>query len=499
MVPRFSDDLIRALTSPQASSSSLAAPSQTPRVTSPAASSLVGKKPTPTTIRRSLALSSIAQPTPTRNRTVSGAPVSVPGLSKLQIQIEELTAALQQSEISRKALEVQTASCIVSLAQLTERFDAREAELELQQKNSANLQEALESSEERISEMLKVVEDCRVDVASCVAQASTFTTTANELQKRVNLLDREVLRDDGKLPSLAREMGDVDVAMASDRDRVIMLEEKLDEVLAKVDEVCALGRTPPPSSGSRNKTKSLIGNVPPGKQRKHSIARAMDGDDEASPISGVNPFRYEPLLNIEKGDSDSPGSRDRRLSRASISASLHHMGQASAPAGTVVFPSAAKIPKAPYTGNHAEFRFPRQGTTGSISTRTSVNGETRTSTPVVSRGHTRTNSFDQNKASVESPTAYAETDEDVTEQIRPRRTSSVKRSPPAIVVTRKQGFDNDRGNESSISDAPLSVSLSEFDVPSTAWESDSGKDPRSLLHQPQPSFGFITTDDEGPL
>ncbi|KAG8893696.1 hypothetical protein FRB99_001806 [Tulasnella sp. 403] len=237
-----------------------------------------------------------------------------------------------------------------------------------------------------ISTRQDVLQECRVDIASCASQVFGLDSNVNELQKRVAALEREQLTKEQRFESLAKEIGDVDVAMASERDRVSAMDQRITDLVVRVEEVAGLeSANSLPLDGVRSKRRSLVGPVP-NRQRQVST-------DETSPT-----------------DSTAAGfTRDRRLSRASISASIHAV-PASAPAhgptssNSVNFPTHAP-PKGPaFNGMKQDFRFPPRATRHSITTfghTTASNSVTSASpdsepetTPEMTRTNTRRSTYD---------------------------------------------------------------------------------------------------------
>lgn len=452
----------------------------------------------------------------------------------MQTEVAELTASLKAVEDAR----------VEQVAALTERIAAQDAALQAQNDLVRTLQQTVrEMHDLLVSTRQDVLEACKVDVASCVSQSSILTQAVAELQKRVDAVEVEVFDEGGKMEGLSKEMGDVDVAMASERDRVSCLETRIGELEVKVDEVTGESTIPTSASSSsfriRKNSKKLSMSGPGiGRQRKPSVVR---DSAESSPQDSMDLF-----------------SRDRRLSRASISASLHTSTPLTAvPSSSVAFPSTIKRPmiKPPFSGTKQEFKFPPppaqkssepRSRTISATERGMKTPEPRTMDPppFAGRGLHRTppscgddgedDSYPQSPVdedgledrtmrldAIASGHQEEESSEDerVTPPIQPRptRTSTTKRiiapttsarTLPSILVNNEKPGDSNSSSLASIaSDGAVSVSISDLDVGGGITTDDDVMARRkrgisaeelhdSLLHQPQPSFGGLTTDDE---
>lgn len=374
-----------------------------------------------------------------------------------------------------------------------------------------------------------------------MSQSTILTQAVAELEKRADAVEVEVFDEGGKMEGLLKEMGDVDVAMASERDRVSYLETRIGELEVKVDEV--MGESTAATSASSSsfrirKNSKKLSMSGPGvvRQRKQSVVR---DSNETSPQDSMDLF-----------------SRDRRLSRASISASLHTSTPLSPVlSGAVAFPSTAKRPmiKPPFSGTKQEFKFPpppQKSTEPRSRTISAKDRRTKTPEPLVvdtapfaRKGLHRTppafgddgedDSYPQSPVDedgLEDRTMRLDTiagghqeeesseDERVSPPIppRPTRTSTTKRIvaptsartlPSILVNNEKPENSNSSSLASVVSDGAISVSISDLDVAGGITTDDDGMARRSigisaeelhdsLLHQPQPSFGGLTTDDE---
>ncbi|KAG8926102.1 hypothetical protein FRC01_009334 [Tulasnella sp. 417] len=496
-------------------------------------------KPSSAPTRRTSITPSVApqarSPQPLRTRLSSHtslAPSSVVSpVRSVQLEIAELSASLKAVEDAR----------VEQVAALTERIAAQDVALQAQNDLVCTLQQTVKEMHELlVSTRQDLLEACKVDVASCMSQSSILTQAVSELEKRMDAVEVEVFDEGGKVEGLMKEMGDVDVAMASERDRVSCLETRLVELEVKVDEV--MGESAPTSATSASfrirKNSKKLSMSGPGvvRQRKQSVVR---DSSESSPQDSMDLF-----------------SRDRRLSRASISASIHTSTPLSpVPSGAVAFPSTTKRPmiKPPFTGTKQEFKFPPppQKSTESRSRTVSATGRrTKTPEPLVvdpspfgGKGLHRTppayGDDGEDDPDPQSPAdedgledrtmrldpapgrhheEESSEDERVTPPIppRPTRTSTTKRivaPPPArtlpsiLVNNEKPENSNSSSLASVLSDGAVSVSISDLDVAGGITTDDDGMARRSrgiraeelhdsLLHQPQPSFGGLTTDDE---
>lgn len=202
----------------------------------------------------------------------------------MQTEVAELTASLKAVEDAR----------VEQVAALTERIAAQDAALQAQNDLVRTLQQTVrEMHDLLVSTRQDVLEACKVDVASCVSQSSILTQAVAELQKRVDAVEVEVFDEGGKMEGLSKEMGDVDVAMASERDRVSCLETRIGELEVKVDEVTGESTIPTSASSSsfriRKNSKKLSMSGPGiGRQRKPSVVR---DSAESSPQDSMDLFR----------------------------------------------------------------------------------------------------------------------------------------------------------------------------------------------------------------
>ncbi|KAG8902113.1 hypothetical protein FRC00_001782 [Tulasnella sp. 408] len=497
-------------------------------------------KPTSAPIRRTSITPSVASqarsPQPLRTRLSSHASLApssvVSPIRSVQTEIAELSASLKAVEDAR----------VEQVAALTERIAAQDLALQAQNDLVHTLQQTVKEMHELlVSTRQDLLEACKVDVASCVSQSSILTQAFSELEKRMDVVEAEVFDEGGKMEGLVREMGDVDVAMASERDRVSYLETRIGELEVKVDDVIGESTVPTSASSSSfriRKNSKKLSMSGPGvvRQRKQSVVR---DSNESSPQDSVDLF-----------------SRDRRLSRASISASIHTSTPLSPVLSGVAFPSTNKRPtiKPPFSGTKQEFKFPpppqkstesRSRTISATARRTKTpephlaepspfggKGLQRTppaygddgeddpdpQSPTDDDGlEDRTMRFDTNAGGYQEE--QSSEDERVTPPIppRPTRTSTTKRIiaptasartlPSILVNNEKPDNSNSSSLASVVSDGAISVSISDLDVAGGITTDDDGMARRgrgisaaelhdSLLHQPQPSFGGLTTDDE---
>ena len=168
------------------------------------------------------------------------------------------------------------------------KVDAQQAKLESQE-NLLDLQGGLISElENKLSDIIvsfdsirrdmvmnqQVVKDAVVDIQSCVSQYEGFGSRIERLEKKQAILNREILSDVGKLSKLQLEMSDVDVALASERDRVTEMREGLRDLRGKVEGLMSCEGTAAESSASGSgiirrtrKTSSTNAII------KHSIAQ----------------------------------------------------------------------------------------------------------------------------------------------------------------------------------------------------------------------------------
>ncbi|KAG9044106.1 hypothetical protein FS837_008769 [Tulasnella sp. UAMH 9824] len=498
-------------------------------------------KPTSAPIRRTSITPSVTSqarsPQSLRTRLSSHtslAPSSVVSpIRSVQTEIAELSASLKAVEDAR----------VEQVAALTERIAAQDVALQAQNDLVRTLQQTVKEMHELlVSTRQDLLEACKVDVASCVSQSSILTQAFSELEKRMDVVEAEVFDEGGKMEGLVREMGDVDVAMASERDRVSYLETRIGELEVKVDDVIGESTVPTSASSSSfriRKNSKKLSMSGPGvvRQRKQSVVR---DSNESSPQDAADLF-----------------SRDRRLSRASISASIHASTPLSPVLSGVAFPSTNKRPsiKPPFSGTKQEFKFPPPPPQKSTEPRSRTISATarRTKTP---EPYLADPSPFGGKALHRTPPAYGDDGEDdhdpqsptdddgledrtmrfdtiasrheeeqssederVTPPIppRPTRTSTTKRIaaptasartlPSILVNNEKPENSNSSSLASVVSDGAVSVSISDLDVAGGITTDDDGMARRgrgisaaelhdSLLHQPQPSFGGLTTDDE---
>ncbi|KAG8963415.1 hypothetical protein FRC00_006614 [Tulasnella sp. 408] len=497
-------------------------------------------KPTSAPIRRTSITPSVASqarsPQPLRTRLSSHASLApssvVSPIRSVQTEIAELSASLKAVEDAR----------VEQVAALTERIAAQDVALQAQNDLVHTLQQTVKEMHELlVSTRQDLLEACKVDVASCVSQSSILTQAFSELEKRMDVVEAEVFDEGGKMEGLVREMGDVDVAMASERDRVSYLETRIGELEVKVDDVIGESTVPTSASSSSfkiRKNSKKLSMSGPGvvRQRKQSVVR---DSAESSPQDSVDLF-----------------SRDRRLSRASISASIHTSTPLSPVLSGVAFPSTNKRPtiKPPFSGTKQEFKFPpppQKSTEPRSRTISATARRTKTPEPLAAdptpfggKGlhrtppaygddgeddpdpqsptdddglEDRTMRFDTNAGGYQEE--QSSEDERVTPPIppRPTRTSTTKRIvaptasartlPSILVNNEKPDNSNSSSLASVVSDGAISVSISDLDVAGGITTDDDGMARRgrgisaaelhdSLLHQPQPSFGGLTTDDE---
>ncbi|KAG8997955.1 hypothetical protein FRB94_007294 [Tulasnella sp. JGI-2019a] len=396
------------------------------------------------------------------NKTQATGSAQTAALEAIQKQIEDLISAFK-----------------IQNDELALRVDEQEQKIEAQQRVIDNLQASVEESNKLVMTIRQLVaEEMSLDVASCVQQTSDLLEANAGVDGRIRLMETEMFTEGGKLYQACKEIGDLDVAMMSERDRLSKLVEKVAVLTAKIE-------TPVVPATSKRRPSV-----------RNSVNEGMDfpvvDAESANPASMDDPF--------------TPSTHGRRLSRASISAVLHATPRPTS-RNSSSNDSSYDQTRTPTTGLRRDFKFPNTlaalpsqhakrntatgGGYGLVRSRvqSSLDVTARQSTPAFSRVRTQstisTGGLGRQMASIMgSPNDDHEDSTingfDVLSPAPHRR----RRSGSAAFL-KKDLLARSPGHSSS-SSRPSDQAAS---------SNDEDENP-SLLNQPQPSFSALGTDDD---
>ncbi|KAG8875718.1 hypothetical protein FRB97_004777 [Tulasnella sp. 331] len=249
----------------------------------------------------------------------------------------ELSNTISQAlafESLQKRLEQLSSAFASQNEELSLRIEAQDQKIEAQEESIRTLQTSLNNAHSLLATTRQVVvEELSLDVASCIQQTSDLIGSSASTDERLGLLESELSMKEGKVYQAMKEIGDLDVAMASERDRLSKLVEKVAFLAARFEPLVA---SPAFGRGSHSSGKRHIA-------RESGVSEGMAMDFQMAHADGG----VSGSASVD--DPITPLTHGKRLSRASISAVIHALPQP--------IPRSSSNDNA-HTGLRRDFRFP---------------------------------------------------------------------------------------------------------------------------------------------